>query len=76
MERSPFTNAQLRALPLSAYAYTSPTTAWCIRRDGATVAEATLTEAQLLALAEEMANEHEWRASSRRGDAPRDYDGE
>lgn len=76
MERSPFSNATLRALPARAYAHYTPVTGWTLRRDGATVAEATLSESELIALANDIADENDWRRQSRRGDAERDYNGE
>lgn len=76
MERSHFTTATLKALPRNAYAYRARSGAWYLRQDGATVKEATLTEADLIKLANEIADEIDYRRESRGGDAERDYNGE
>lgn len=73
---SPYSTAFLKTLPLTAYAYCDPAGVWSIRNNGATVAEATLTEAELIAKANEIANEIDWYRQSRGGDAERDYNGE
>ena len=76
MERSHFSTATLKALPVRAYAYRARSGAWYLRQDGATYSEATPSEADLIKLANDIANENDWRRQSRGGDAQRDYDGE
>lgn len=76
MERSPFTTATLRALPLRAYAHRTANGVWSLRHDGMTYTEATATEADIVRMANDIANENDWRRQSRGGDAQRDYDGE
>lgn len=72
---SPYSTAFLKALPITAYAYCSPAGVWSIR-NGATLAEVTLTESEIIAKANEIAQENDWKRQSRRGDAERDYNGE
>jgi hypothetical protein len=76
MARSPFTTATLRALPLRAYAHRTANGVWSLRYNGATYSEATATEADIIRMANDIANELDWRRESRGGDSERDYNGE